>query len=46
MEEWKSSPRIVIVAISLSVLVGVAFGAQDRFTLTVPDGLAFAEFRG
>jgi Cytochrome P460 len=42
----KSSSRIVIVAMSFSILVGVAFAAQDRFTLTVPDGLAFAEFRG
>ena len=41
---------ISIVAVLLAVLVGVlgsiALAAQDRFTLKVPNGLAFAEFRG
>src|ERR1700689_4370427 len=42
----KPVSRFVITAISASVLLGVALAAQDRYTLTVPDGLAFAEFKG
>jgi hypothetical protein len=30
----------------LAVLGGMALGAQDRFTLKVPNGLAFSDFRG
>jgi hypothetical protein len=30
----------------LSVLVAVAMAAQDRYTLKVPSGLAFSDFRG
>jgi len=30
----------------LAVLGGMAIAAQDRFTLKVPNGLAFSEFRG
>ncbi len=45
-----SFPAIVIVAVLLAVLLavlgGMALAAQDRFTLKVPDGLAFSEFRG
>jgi len=34
-------------SLSLAVLaVGVAISAQDRYTLKVPGGLAFAEFKG
>ncbi len=29
-----------------SLLAGMALAAQDRYTLQVPGGLAFAEFRG
>jgi hypothetical protein len=40
-------PKIVtIAAVSLAVLGGIAFAAQDRYTLKIPDGLAFSEFRG
>jgi len=42
----KRVSTFVIAAISTSVLLGVALAAQDRYTLTVPDGLAFAEFKG
>jgi Cytochrome P460 len=35
-----------IFAISLSVLGGIALAQQDRYTLKIPDGLAFSEFRG
>jgi Cytochrome P460 len=42
--------RLVIsvgIAAALAVLVaGAAMSAQDRYTLKVPDGLAFSEFRG
>jgi hypothetical protein len=37
---------IVLVAGVLCVLGGRAISAQDRYALKVPDGLAFAEFRG
>jgi Cytochrome P460 len=34
------------IAVVLAVLGGRAFSAQDKYTLQVPDGLAFSEFRG
>src|ERR1700735_2199519 len=35
------------ISVSLAILVaGAAISAQDRYTLKVPGGLAFAEFRG
>jgi Cytochrome P460 len=37
---------ISVAAVSLSILGGIALAAQDRYTLKVPDGLAFSEFRG
>ncbi len=39
-------PTIMVVAASLAALGGVALAAQDRFTLKVPNGLAFSEFKG
>lgn len=36
----------LILATSLPILGGIALGQQDRYTLQVPDGLAFSEFRG
>jgi hypothetical protein len=39
--------RITVVAIVALVLAsGVAISAQDKYTLQVPNGLAFADFRG
>jgi hypothetical protein len=38
--------QMLIGVVVPSVLVGVALAAQDKYTLTVPDGLAFSEFRG
>src|SRR5580700_7012667 len=41
--------RAVLAAalgIALAVLGGRAFGAQDKYTLRVPNGLGFSEFRG
>ena len=39
-------PAIVIVAILLAVFGSLALAQQDKYTLTVPGGLAFSEFRG
>lgn len=36
----------VAFATLLVVVGGAAIAAQDRFTVTVPDGLSFSEFRG
>src|SRR6202045_3528549 len=40
------SSVIVIIAVVLAVLAGRAISAQDKYTLQVPNGLAFSEFRG
>jgi hypothetical protein len=34
------------IAVSLAAVGGIALAAQDRYTLKVPNGLAFSEFRG
>ena len=34
------------VAVVLAVLGGRAISAQDKYSVTVPDGLSFSEFRG
>ena len=41
-----SSCLMVLVAVTLAVLAGSAISAQDKYTLQVPGGLAFSEFRG
>jgi hypothetical protein len=41
-----SLSTISIGTVCLSVLGGIAFAAQDRYTLKVPDGLAFSDFKG
>src|ERR1700678_3369100 len=38
-------PMTVICAVSLAV-GGIAFAAQDKYTVKVPGGLSFSEFRG
>jgi hypothetical protein len=42
------SKSITITAIALlpAAIGGIGLAAQDRFTVTVPNGLSFAEFRG
>ena len=35
-----------VLALGLAVLAGVAIAAQDKYTVKVPGGLAFSEFRG
>jgi Cytochrome P460 len=37
--------KVAIAALPV-ILVAAAFAAQDRYTVQVPDGLAFAEFKG
>ena len=36
----------VLVGASLSVLGALAIAAQDKYTVSVPNGLAFSDFRG
>ena len=41
--------RVVLAAaivMGLALLTGRVFAAQDKYTLRVPDGLAFSDFRG
>ena len=42
------SRSVTIAAIALlpAAIGGIGLAAQDRFTVTVPNGLSFAEFRG
>jgi hypothetical protein len=42
----RASSAIVIVGLLLAVLGGIALAAQDKYTVKVPGGLAFSEFRG
>jgi Cytochrome P460 len=43
----KSMPISVSLTVALAVLAsGAAISAQDKYTLKVPNGLAFSEFRG
>ena len=42
----KSMLTIVITTVVLAVLGGLAVAAQDKYTVKVPGGLAFSEFRG
>ncbi|HEX3064150.1 MAG TPA: hypothetical protein VHQ39_01660, partial [Dongiaceae bacterium] len=37
---------IAAAALALATLGGIAFAAQDKYTLQVPDGLAFSDFKG
>jgi hypothetical protein len=41
-----SSSVVVIIAVLAAVLGSMALAAQDKYTLKVPNGLAFSEFRG
>jgi Cytochrome P460 len=42
----KKVSAISTVAASLAVVCGIALAAQDRYTLQVPGGLAWSEFKG
>jgi hypothetical protein len=37
---------LIIIPGVLAVLSGAAISAQDKYTVQVPGGLAFSEFRG
>jgi hypothetical protein len=37
---------LAIIAVVLALLGGRAISAQDKYTVQVPDGLAFSEFKG
>jgi hypothetical protein len=41
-----ASSIIVILAVVLAAFGGKAISAQDKYTLQVPGGLAFSEFKG
>jgi hypothetical protein len=38
--------QILTASVILSVAVGLTLAAQDKYTVKVPNGLAFSEFRG
>ena len=42
----KRIPSIAAIVSLPAVLVATAFAEQDRYSLEVPGGLAFADFRG
>jgi hypothetical protein len=42
----KNIRRGVFVGLALSVLAALVMAAQDRYTVKVPGGLAFSEFKG
>jgi hypothetical protein len=46
MKRTSSSAVAVISAAALALLGGRAISAQDKYTVQVPNGLAFSEFRG
>jgi hypothetical protein len=42
----KNFPTIVLIVLALAMVVSMVFAAQDKYTLQVPNGLAFSDFRG
>jgi hypothetical protein len=42
----KSRLATVVAMVSIGLLGSTALSAQDKYTLQVPDGLAFSDFRG
>ena len=45
MKRIPFSAILIIVAV-LAVVGGMALAAQDRYTVKVPNGLSFSEFKG
>ena len=41
-----ASSLMVIVTVVLAVFGGKAISAQDKYSLEIPNGLAFSEFKG
>src|SRR5580693_7203356 len=46
MKTNKRSFVSMIIVVTLAALGGVTLAAQDKYTLKVPNGLAFSEFKG
>src|SRR5262249_36617260 len=44
--EMKRQHFECMVIVSALLAVGIALAAQDKYTLRVPNGLAFADFKG
>src|SRR5678816_412351 len=44
--KYKRTLMIPIITGALTVMGGLAISAQDKYTVKVPGGLAFSEFRG
>src|SRR5580658_9101126 len=44
--QGKTIRAALFVGVFLSVLMALALAAQDRYTVKVPNGLSFSEFRG
>ena len=42
----RSMLTIAVITVLLAVLGSVAISAQDKYTVKVPGGMAFSEFRG
>jgi len=42
----KNIPAVVIIGVLLAGLGSMALATQDKYTVQVPNGLAFSEFRG
>jgi hypothetical protein len=40
------SPAVARTGALFAVFGGIAIAAQDKYTLKIPDGLAFSDFRG
>ncbi|HMA57034.1 MAG TPA: hypothetical protein VKP52_09995 [Pseudolabrys sp.] len=42
----RTSSSVIVIAALLAVFGSIGFAAQDKYTLRVPNGLKFSEFRG
>jgi hypothetical protein len=42
----KNIQAIMVIVVLLAILSGIALAAQDKYTVQMPNGLAFSEFRG
>jgi hypothetical protein len=42
----RSASSVIVISVSAAVLASIALAAQDKYTVRVPNGLAFSEFRG
>src|SRR5215472_9427906 len=42
----RNASSVVVIIVLAAVLGSIALAAQDKYTVKVPNGLAFSEFRG